>query len=248
MTVTSECTLTLPLVDFRRAVAAVKPHAERAKSADEITSFQRVRFIAAKTELLVAATNGTTAALAAVEILEDSRAERFAADDGSFAVDISPQLVTDLRDGLRMQRGDIVEDEQACEVVLTDTRITVRDVSGLWPDSETTRPLLAYSADYPDLRKILAGQMNTALQEVKPMTSPDGVLARFAAASRAYDRPLQFEPTGPASSRGFLVWCGEKFIGMVSSGHDDDDSLAKRQSYRRRHLERLGLAKTLEIL
>src|SRR5574343_176479 len=225
MATTAECTIEVPLVDFRRAVAAVKPHAERTKTSGEVSAFNRVRFIAAKDELYVAATNGTTAALAAVEILEDSRATRFAKDDGSFA--------------------DAEEDDQVAALRFTETTVAARDVSGLWPGAETIRPALAYSADYPNLVGILAKALGTAGEAVKPLTTPGTVVALFASASRQYGRPLQFEASGPADSRGYIVWCGPGFIGSVSSGHDDGDSLARRQSERRAHLERLGLAPAL---
>lgn len=245
MAATSTCTIEVPLIDFRRAVAAVKPHAERAKSGDEISALSRVRFVAAKDELYVVATNGVTAAMAAVEILDDSRKERFAKDDGHFAVDISPVLVSDLRQGLRMQRGDFEEDDQVARLTFTDDDVTVQDVSGLWPGSETKRPTLAYSADYPDVVKILGQAMGAAGEAVKPLTNQGGTFRLFMPAAAQYGRPLQFEASGPSTSRGFIVWCGPRFIGSVSSGHDDDDSLARRQSERRAHIERLGLAPAL---
>ena len=245
MATTAECTIEVPLVDFRRAVAAVKPHAERTQTSGEVSAFNRVRFIAAKDELYVAATNGTTAALAAVEILEDSRATRFAKDDGSFAVDLSPVLVSDLTAGLRILRADAEEDGQVAALRFTETTVAARDVSGLWPGAETIRPALAYSADYPNLVDILAKALGAAGEAVKPLTTPGTVVALFASASRQYGRPLQFEASGPADSRGYIVWCGPRFIGSVSSGHDDGDSLARRQSERRAHLERLGLAPAL---
>lgn len=245
MAVTSRCVIEVPLIDFRRAVAAVKPHAERAKSGDEVSAFSRVRFIAGRTELLVAATNGTTTALAAVKILDDDRTERFAKDDGVFALDLSPVLAGDLRSGLRMQRGDYTEDDQTAEIVFTDDAVSVRDVSGLWPGSETSRPTLPYSTEYPDIPRMLRDALGAAGEAVKPLTSRGGPFALFMPAAAQYDRPLQFEASGPATSRGFVVWCGPRFVGAVSSGHDDDDSLARRQAERRAHLERLGLSTPL---
>ena len=248
MAVTTECTLSVPLVDFRRAVAAVKPHAERTKTGDEVNAYGRVRFIADKTELLVLATNGVTAAMAAVEILDDSRKERFAADDGVFSLDMSPILAGDLRSGLRIMRAEQDEDSQTAELVMTDESMTVRDVSGLWPGSATTRPTLPVdvgSAEFPNVRDMLKRAMGAAGEAVKPLTAKGEALALFNAAARQYGKPLQFEASGPSASRAYIVWCGPRFVGMVSSGHDDDDSLARRQSERRAHLERLGLTKAL---
>ena len=108
-------------------------------------------------------------------------------------------------------------------------------------------PTLPYSSDYPDVAGILAKALGAAgeAQTAKPLVTSGGVVALFRHAAKAYGMPLQFEATGPATSRGFIVWCGPRFIGSVSSGHDDDDSLARRQSERRAHIERLGLAPAL---
>ena len=245
MTTTAECTLEVPLIDFRRAIASVRPHAEKTKAGDELTAFQRVRFIAAQSELYVCATNGTTSALAAVEIMTDSRATRFDKDDGEFALDMSPALVSDLRAGLRINRTEMDEDQQVARVTFTDDTISAVDVSGLWPGSKTARPTLAYSADYPDLHGALSRALGAAGQAIKPMDGAAEVLAPFLSAAREYDKPLRFESTGPTMSRGFIVWCGRRFIGSVSSQHHDDDSMSRRESERRAHLERLGLQPAL---
>ncbi len=85
-------------------------------------------------------------------------------------------------------------------------------------------------------------------QAAKPLVANGGALALFRHAATAYDRPLQFEATGPATSRGFVVWCGPDFVGHVSSAHNDDNSLGRRDAERRKHLERLGLTATQEAL
>ena len=61
-------------------IAAVVVHAEPTKTGDEVSALSRVRIIAGASELFVVATNLTTSALAALTIVEDSRAERFGAD------------------------------------------------------------------------------------------------------------------------------------------------------------------------
>jgi hypothetical protein len=245
VSVTTECTLELSLIDFRRAIAAVRPHAERSKSGDDITAYSRIRMIADATELHVVATNGSTTAMASVKILSDSRTERFAADDAELGSDISPVLAADLRSGLRIRRSDLDEASQIVAVAFTQERVTVTDVSGLWPGSSTTRPLLPYATDYPAVHDDLRRALGAAGEAIKPITAQGGLLTLFAAAARQYDRPLQVEPSGPSDSRAFVVWCGTAFIGAVSSGHDDDDSLTRRQSERRAHLERLGLTPVL---
>ena len=247
MSTTAECTLEVPLSSLREAISAVVVHAEPTKAGDDVTAFQRVRLTAAADELLVLATSGTTTALAAVEIVEDSRAERFADDDGSFSVDLSPGLIKRVASTFKSGGPNVDADQEMLRLHFTDDLITVTDVSGLWPGMAIALPTLPYSSDYPDVAGILAKALGAAgeAQTAKPLVTSGGVVALFRHAAKAYGMPLQFEATGPNTSRGFIVWCGPSFVGAVSSQHNDDDSLAKRDSMRRKHLERLGLQPAL---
>ena len=250
MATASECTLKVPLVSFRNAIASVVVHAEPTKTGDEANGLSRVRLVAGKSELFVVACNNTTPALASVRIVEDSRAERFAKDDGEFSVDIAPGLAKDLRRMLYPMRDDVDASQQIAELHITTEKITATDVSGLWPGSAVIKPLLPFSTEYPDVVAILAKALGAAgeAQTAKPLVTAGGPLGLFRHAATAYDRPLQFEGTGPATSRGFIVWCGPEFIGSVSSAHNDDNSLARRDAERRAHLERLGLQPALAVL
>ena len=63
------------------------------------------------------------------------------------------------------------------------------------------------------------------------MVSTGGMFALFNHAATRLPHPSR-TGTGPKESRGFIVWCGPSFIGHVSSQHNDDNSLAKRDAYR----------------
>jgi len=248
VSVTTEASVVVGIHALQQAVAAVLPHAEKPKLGDDPTiGLDRVRVTAGKDELLLAATNGRTTALAAVRILEDSRAERFAADDGVFSLDLHPKILRDLRDGVTAQRneGDLQGD---AEVTFTDPgpggqqgTVGVRDVSGLWPGALTVRPALPLSADYPDVVAALRGALGAAEGAYKPLVADGPDLAAFAAAARAYDEALQVEPVGQPGQRGWLVLCGPSFAGTVQGMHGED-SLARRDRTRTAHLTRLGLA------
>ncbi len=240
MTVTTECTLEVGIVDLRAAISSVVAHAEPPKLGDETLALSRVRLIAGKDELLIVATNSRTTALAAVQIETDSRAERFAADDGSFVVDMHPAKIRDIHRQLKPAK----DDEQAgwAELVFTDSGLTARDISGLWPGTSLTVTQLAMLADYPDIPGLLGTALAEASGNAKPLVSLGKDLAAFAPASKAYDAPLQIEPTGTAKSRGFIVLCGGQFFGTVSSRHHDDDSLKRRDRERHQHMTRFGLA------
>lgn len=245
MATTTEVTLEVSLPEFRKAITAVTPHAEPTKTGDEISHMSRVRLTAAKNELLVAAGNSITTALAAVPIEEDSRAERFAADDGVFDCDVTPGFLRTVLHAFKVAGDSASGEDQFAQLRFTTEAITITDVSGLFPGREMTEPLLPRSTQFPGI----VGALSEALAQVgttqvaKPLVANGAALGLFRAAAVAYNRPLQFEGTGTAEARGFVVLCGSQFIGVVSSRHNDDDSLAKRDAERHRHLVRLGLAK-----
>lgn len=251
MTTTAECTIEVPLVPFRQALAAVVPHAEPTKTGDEVSDMSRVRLTAAASELYILACNEAgTAALGSVPIESDTRAERFAADDGVFSVDITPGAARLILRDFKAGAAGVEADQDMVAVTFTETRISVADASGLLKDSfglEVRQQVLQYSSDYPDVRDILAQALARAgeSQTAKPLVTGGRLWALFRHAATAYGRPLRLEGSGGADARGFIVICGPSFIGAVSSRHNDDDSLAKAQAERRQHMERLGLTKPL---
>lgn len=247
MTTSTEVTIEVSLPEFRKAVSAVTPHAEPTKTGDEISHMSRVRLTAAKNELLLAAGNSITTVLAAVPIEEDSRAERFAADDGVFDVDVTPGFLRTVLQAFKAAGDAASGEDQFAQLVFTVDKMTVTDVSGLFPGRTMTEPLLPRSEQFPGivgaLAEALAGVGTSTV--AKPLVTNGAALGLFRSAAIAYNRPLQFEGTGSAESRGFVVLCGSQFVGAVSSRHNDDNSLAARDAERHKHLVRLGLAKAL---
>lgn len=244
MTVTMTAKLSVPLPSLLAALKAVKVHAEPSKTGEEVSSLSRVRLDFDANECHVIATNARTSAVAHVEILEDDRTERFAADDGSFAVDLPVYWTGKLVQTFRAARPGVEADEQEVEIQVTADRpfVVFTDVSGLWPGASLKVPTLPFSSDYPDVPAILAEAWSGASGAgAKPLVSPVGPLALFRHAGVAYKpEPLVFEPTGSTSSRGFLVWAGKDFEGHVES-HHDADSLKRRDALRMTHLRRHGL-------
>lgn len=255
MAVTTEATITVAIAEFHAAVRAVLPHADKPRLGDPDLALARVRLIAAKDELLLVATNARTSAMAAIEISEDSRRERFAVDDGEFTVDVHPKILRDLQAGVTAQKdeGELVGD---CEITVRvgggpggvdPGTIAVRDVGGLWVGAETTRPLLPFASSFPDVRSALARAMGECAGTFKALVADGGDLAAFRSAAAAYGQPLQAEPVGEAQQRGWLVWCGPDFIGSLMGEHAED-SMARREANRRAHLARLGLVSSVPEL
>jgi len=251
----TDCSIRVPLPALRQALKAVLPHAEPTKVGDEVTAFQRVRLSADRSELFVMATSGATSALAAVPIEggSDSRAERFEPWDGPFEIDLSPSTVRRIRQVFPCREANADGEYDVVQLDMTPDAIMISDASGLFVEilGQALRvSCLPYSSDYPNLRDALAKALGAAgeSQTAKPLVSTGGMFALFNHAATAYRMPLTYEGTGPKESRGFIVWCGPSFIGHVSSQHNDDDSLAKRDAYRRKHMERLGLQPALELV
>lgn len=244
MATSTEVTMTVALPELRKALTAVIVHSEPTKTGDEINHLSRVRLAAAKDELHIVATNSTTSALAAVAIEEDSRKERVAKDDGAFEIDLGPGPLRNILQAFKVSADTAAAEAQWCELKFTLDFLTITDTSALFPGLSLRIPVLPRSDQFPPVRDVLkqalAGVGTT--QVAKPLVGNGNVLALFRRASQAYNRPLEFLGTGTESSRGFVVICGPMFVGAVSSRHNDDDSLKKRDAEKHTHLVRLGLA------
>lgn len=250
MTTTTDCQLRVGIGDLARAITAVYPHAEKSKPGDEQPMTVRVRLIAGRDHLQVAATDGRTSALAWVEVLSDSRAKRFAADDGPFVVDLRPRHAREIAAAIVPNRvdGDDVGD---AALELTVGTVTVTDASGKYPGTSHTVPVMEQEATmtlegtdhlgYPDVVRTLATAMREAAGHPKPFRPPIGAVARFEVAAREFG-PMVYEPVGPADALAWVVWARDGgFIGQLETRHQDDTERRREQSQRMRHLERLGL-------
>jgi hypothetical protein len=242
--VTLACTLKLGLRGLRQALASVVPHAEPTKTGDDPGPLSRVRLVAAKGELHVLACSADTAAMAAVDIDEDSRDEHFARPDGPLVVDLAPGSVRKILQVFKVGRVTADGEDAWCQLDI-DARpggfIEVTDVDALLPGASFRVPTEGLRDDFPDVVSAISRAAANAQGDAKPLVAQGKPLAVFLHARTAYGEPLQFRPTGSAESRGFLVVCGARFVGTISSRHNDDDSLKRRDAEWRQHLERLGL-------
>jgi len=256
MTTTTDCTLRVGIGDLARAITAVYPHAEKSKPGDEQPMTVRVRLVAGKDHLQVCATDGRTAAAAWVEVLSDSRAKRFAADDGPLVVDLRPTHARAIAGAITPNRVD-GEDHGDASLTLTVDTVTITDVSGKYPDTSHTVPVIEQEATmtlegtdhlgYPDVVRMLATAMREAAHVHKPMRPPLGCLARFEIAAREFG-PLVFDPVGPPEALAWAVWARDgRFVGQLEARHQDDTERRREQSQRMRHLERLGLMTPSEV-
>jgi hypothetical protein len=243
MTVTTTAEVQVDTKDLRKALRAVTPHAEPNKTGDHEDE-HRVRLVLDEYQVNVYASNGLTTAYAVMPIVKDSRKIAFAADDGPIIVDLTPRHCGLILQQFKAKAVDPegVDQIAALRVLAEGEGLEIADVSGLFAGESIRFPGVGVSDRFPDVRGILTRALAAASGEPspKPLTADGDTLALFRAASKAYG-PLTIEPTGTPESRGFVVLCGPWFLGTISSRHNDDDSLQKRDAARVGWLQRLGL-------
>lgn len=246
MAVTLDFEVETSLRSLRAALTSVVPHAEPTKSGDEVSPLCRVRFVFGRSEVLVMASNSLTTAMAAVEIEDgtDTRRERFAVDDAPYVMDVDPGVVRKVLQQFKVARPSAdAEDAPAGIIVRADGKFEVEDRDGLIPGMLSRYPHLALHDGFPDVQGILAeaARLASASPAPKPLIGEAKALRLFAHASVAYGKALTFEQMGRGGQRGWFAWCGPSFSGVLSSFDPGGDSLARRDSERRMHLQRLGL-------
>lgn len=249
MAVTIECTVKVAIRQLRAALTSVVPHAEPTKTKDEISPLSRVRLLLGRDELIVMAMSERTVAMAAVEIVEDTRAERFAADDGAFAIDVEPAIVRSVLQQFKAPKVGVgAEDPLAAITVQQGPYWQIEDEDGLIPGLATNYPRIPLTDRLPDIPKHLGDALRQASASpgVRPLVTDDPVLRLFAKASQAYGRTVTAEPIGGEGRRGWVIWCGPSFIGLLASDSGGEDTLGGRQRARHVHMARLGLAEAEE--
>ena len=236
--------------DLRDAVRAVRIHADRTKTGGEGDgACHRVRFSFGRTELVVMATCIVTTAAAIVDLLtDDGRPVRdaldLADDDGTIPpttiVDVIPAKAALILQAFKAATHDPDGVAQLLRFDILEDGLEVTDVSGLFAGDAYVMQGAGKGAAFPDVWATIERALKGAGTEPspKPLTASGPHVSRFQIASKVYDTPLTISPTGTPESRGFLVECGPKFLGVISSGHNDDDSLGKRDAARRRWLHR----------
>jgi hypothetical protein len=245
MAVTLTAEVQVDTKDLRNALRAVTPHAEPNKTGD-LDDEHRVRLVIDDYHVNVLASNGSTAVMALVSIEEDTRRKALDVDDGPLIVDLTPRQCRLILQQFKAKATDPegVDQIAALRVLKNGEGLEVADVSGLFAGESVRFPGVGVSEKFPDVIGVITRALAaaSAAPSPKPLTTGGDILALFAAASKAYDQPLTVEATGTPESRGFLVSCGESFLGVISSRHQDDDSLRKRDGWRHGWIRRLGLA------
>lgn len=237
--------------DLRNALRAVIPHADRTKTGgDGAGTCHRVRLSFGVRELVVMATNLTTSAIAVVDLLHEDGTpigangpdllDAAAAQAPARIVDVVPAKARNLLTNFKAAAHDPEGVAQLLRFDVLGDSVEVTDVSGLFAGDAYVMAFAGNGSGFPDVWGITQQALHAAssVPSPKPLTAHGKHVALFQVASRLYETPLTVEPTGTPESRGFVVLCGDRFVGTISSSHNDDDSLGKRDAARRRWLAR----------
>lgn len=224
-----ETEVLLDTADLRSALSAVVKHVSPSK--DDAPALQGVRVLVDPTtqHVYVMATDRYTLALARVSIWEDLAGYGSA---GVVELDLS---VDDVADVLRIFRpvGKDGPQERVRLRVDTPLALTLTDASGLFtmPDQDRTLTLPVQCHEgFPDVRRILARLVRTAMALLaesrdsagSPVIAADAAYtARFAAAGKAYARPLYHLQSAEARA-AILYRVGDSFLGALMPLAVDD--------------------------
>jgi hypothetical protein len=194
------------------------------------------------------ATDRFTAGLAVVSIWDDHLGTGEEVD-----VDLSQENVSDLLHLFKPRKND--PPEAALRLDVSAGEVHVTEVAGMIEteaDKHVGLPRSAFTDPYPDVPRMIAGAIwkSTTLRRAAEETGAAGedlldplflsavLLGRFAAAERAYRRPLVMERT--AEARGaLLIGCGESFVGLLMPVRAEDEQVIEHRGCQSAWLRRL---------
>lgn len=244
-------TYRVPTPEFRRALDSVRRHADKTKTGgDGSQALNRVRlyFDPAAGFVRVMASCIATSAIAVVPLLRadggqmdllDAGMSSSSGKTGPAVADILPAHAARML-GAFPAKGD--DGMAMLQLDVEDGSLQVTDIGGLMDGDSYTVTAPPDGESFPDVWGIIKRALEEAQStpSPKPLTAAGPAIARFHPASKLYETPLTIVPSGSADSRAFVVECGPSFIGVVSSGHADDDSLSKRERARTLWLDRFA--------
>jgi hypothetical protein len=238
MPVTRKATIEVKLLPFRQALAAVYPHRSKVKTGDDEAMY-RVRLVFSAEWLFVMATNGSTAGLAKVRIITDTRKPvlgKLDPDDGPMIVDLQPRRVPLLQQQFKPNKAESAANQLLnidISIDPEDPVIDFTDVGGLFSAGESQRyPLEQPAEQFPDVIDLVGKALARAGEsdKSKDLVSDPALLALFATAGKAYDSQVRIRSVGTPDARGFLVTVGSDFLGTIESKHNDDGGTKARDS------------------
>lgn len=216
MDATMSMTIDVETKDFRQALLAVTPHAE--KEAD-IVSIHRVHIAVTPHLLYISATNRYSVACAIASVYSvDGMTGSY--EDDQF--DLTPELIKEVLMLFRSRSNPEGEIGDALRIEVKDAEIVFTDVSGLFPGKKYAIPRTKIDAPFPNI-PLLIRQTIIGDRKAAPRLATAGLLlGLFAGSAKIYGESVIIEPTGTRSA--LLVSIGESFIGLLMPRDIGDDT------------------------
>lgn len=211
--------------DFRAALQAVTPHAEKEA---EIVSIHRVNFSVTRHLLYVSATNRYSVGCAIANVFETEGLTGSYEDD---QFDLTPELIKEVLMLFKSKANPHGEIGAAMRIEVKEEEIIFTDISGLFPGKKYAIPRVKIDAPFPNIprliRQTIVGERKTA-----PRLAAAGMLlGLFVTATKVYGSSLIIEPSGSRSA--LLISCGESFIGLLMPrdiGDDTEEAQAAKEA------------------
>jgi hypothetical protein len=217
-------TLEVPTGELRSAFKAVLPHSSSLRD-DVVLGRVQARW---KTgELLVMGSDRRTVGLGHVSILD----HRDGSQTGTF--DLTRAQVREILALFkRVPARDAGEVDEVLRLTVAVDTITVTEAGGLFEGKAYVMPRIpaVSGSGYPDLPELVAHGLTRARTDADIVTLDGDALARFKAASDAYNADLQVEPTGDHTA--LIVSCGQQFVGLVMPTKLDEAAMAAVKGWR----------------
>ena len=221
--------ITVGTNDLRAGLVSVAPHAG---PDDDHPALHRIRLTADRHNVWVTATNRYSAALAIVST-EDTDT------DDQPPIDLSPVDVQEIL-ALFKATKDGDEDGATLRIEADDRHTTITDVSGLFPGKALTLPRYKTDDNFPDLPKLIHGQLTADSNGTDHVVTDAKLLGLFGHAARAYKQPLEIE-TGVGQSGTLVIACGESFLGLLQPQKPTEDGAARLTEWRDAWRNRLDI-------
>lgn len=209
-------TIDVETSDFRAALQAVTPHAEKEA---EIVSIHRVHFAVTPHMLYVSATNRHSVGCAIANIFEVDGLTGSYEDD---QFDLTPALIKEvllLFKGKANSNGDIGD---ALRIEVKEEELIFTDMSGLFPGKKYAIPRIKIDAPFPNIPRLIRQTISGERKTAPRLAAAGMLLGLFVTATKVYGDTLIIEPTGARSA--LLVSCGESFIGLLMPRDIGDDT------------------------
>lgn len=211
--------------DFRHALQAVTPHAEREP---KITSIHRVHVAVTPHLLYVSATNRYSVGCATASVFEADGLTGSYEDD---QFDLTPDLVKEVLMLFRSRSNPDGEIGDVLRIELRDEEIRFTDISGLFPGKTYAIPRVTIDSPFPNIPMLIRTTIVGDRKAAPMLATASQLVGLFVTSAKVYGEPLVIEPTGTSSA--LLMSVGESFIGLLMPRNlkdDDDDAVEIRNA------------------